>query len=119
LIKPTRYDEEGYPVQWFRSLLPSLACVAALVEDAKARDILGADVDFRLTAADESNAAVFPKRSPLGADCETCALSCWSVCRRTNFRGRSISRGPCVPPASRLHRWIPCLGLRRHAWPRG
>ena len=35
LIKPTRYDADGYPLQWFRSLIPSnsLACVAALVED--------------------------------------------------------------------------------------
>jgi pyruvate-formate lyase-activating enzyme len=63
LIKPTRYDEEGYPVQWFPSLIPSnsLACVAALVEDAKARDILGADVDVRWTAVDETNAPVFPE----------------------------------------------------------
>jgi len=63
LIKPTRYDEEGYPVQWFRSIIPSnsLACVAALVEDAKARNVLGADVDVRSTAVDETNARVFPE----------------------------------------------------------
>ena len=63
LIKPTRYDEEGYPVQWFRSVIPSnsLACVAALVEDAKARDVLGADVDFRSTAVDETNTLVSPE----------------------------------------------------------
>lgn len=63
LIKPTRYDEEGYPVQWLRSVIPSnsLACVAALVEDAKARGVLGADVDIRPTAVDETNSAVFPE----------------------------------------------------------
>jgi uncharacterized radical SAM superfamily protein len=63
LIKPTRYDDEGYPVQWFRSLIPSnsLACVAALVEDAKARNVLGSGVDMRSTAVDETNAPVFPE----------------------------------------------------------
>jgi uncharacterized radical SAM superfamily protein len=63
LIKPTRYDDEGYPVQWFRSIIPSnsLACVAALVEDAKARNVLGAAVDLRSTAVDETNAPVFPE----------------------------------------------------------
>ena len=63
LVKPTRYDEEGYPVQWFRSFIPSnsLACVAALVEDARARGVLGADVDVRSTAADETNTPVFPE----------------------------------------------------------
>jgi uncharacterized radical SAM superfamily protein len=63
LIKPTRYDEEGYPVQWLRSIIPSnsLACMAALVEDAKARNALGPDVDVRSTVVDETNAPVFPK----------------------------------------------------------
>ena len=63
LVKPTRYDGEGYPVQWFRSIIPSnsLACMAALVEDAKARNVLGADVDVRARAVDETNAPVFPK----------------------------------------------------------
>src|SRR5580704_1218105 len=63
LIKPTRYDEEGYPVQWFRSIIPSnsLACVAALVEDAKARNVLGPGVDVRSTVVDETNAPVFPE----------------------------------------------------------
>jgi hypothetical protein len=37
LIKPTHYDDEGYPIQWWRSIIPSnsLACVAALVDDAE------------------------------------------------------------------------------------
>jgi len=41
LIKPTRYDDEGYPVQWWRSLIPSnsLASVAALVNEANARGV--------------------------------------------------------------------------------
>ena len=28
MIKPTHYDDDGYPIQWFRSAIPSntLAC---------------------------------------------------------------------------------------------
>ena len=46
LIKPTRYDDEGYPIQWWRSLIPSnsLACVAGIVDDAIQRNALGDDV---------------------------------------------------------------------------
>ena len=36
LVKPTHYDDDGYPIQWFRSALPSntLACMNSLAEDA-------------------------------------------------------------------------------------
>jgi len=62
LIKPTRYDDDGYPIQWWRSAIPSnsLASVAALVADAKARKVLGDDVDIAATAIDEMNAKVDP-----------------------------------------------------------
>ncbi len=55
LIKPTRYDDEGYPLQWWRSTIPSnsLACVAGLVHDAVARGALGADVEPRIEIVDE------------------------------------------------------------------
>ncbi len=63
LIKPARYDDEGYPVQWWRSIIPSnsLASVSALVGDAKARSILGADVEIVSRAIDETNAKVSPE----------------------------------------------------------
>src|SRR4051794_11975145 len=37
MIKPTHYDDDGYPIQWFRSAIPSntLACLNALAEDAR------------------------------------------------------------------------------------
>ncbi|MEO6216887.1 MAG: radical SAM protein [Sphingomonas sp.] len=43
LIKPTRYDDEGYPLQWWRSIIPSnsLACLTGIVNDAIARGVLG------------------------------------------------------------------------------
>src|SRR5215470_14947329 len=39
LIKPTHYDDDGYPIQWFRSAIPSntLACLNGLAEDARRR----------------------------------------------------------------------------------
>ena len=63
LVKPARYDDEGYPVQWWRSIIPSnsLASVSALARDAKARNILGAGVEIVLHAIDETNAKVSPE----------------------------------------------------------
>jgi uncharacterized radical SAM superfamily protein len=60
LIKPTRYDDEGYPVQWWRSAIPSnsLACVAALAEDSRARGVLGDGVEIAIHTIDEVNAKV-------------------------------------------------------------
>ena len=38
LIKPSHYDDDGYPIQWVRSLIPSntLAAVNGLAEDGYA-----------------------------------------------------------------------------------
>src|SRR3954463_9798000 len=60
MIKPTHYDDDGYPIQWFKSALPSntLACLNGLAEDAKARQVLGPDVDIRLHTYDETNRRV-------------------------------------------------------------
>lgn len=56
LIKPTRYDDDGYPIQWVRSSIPSnsLACLNGLALDAAARRILGDDVEIRVSAFDEA-----------------------------------------------------------------
>ena len=64
LIKPTHYDDEGYPLQWYRSVIPSntLACVFGLAEEASARKILGADVDIKIHAIDETNRRVRPDK---------------------------------------------------------
>ena len=39
MIKPTHYDDDGYPIQWLRSAIPSntLACLNGLAEDASRR----------------------------------------------------------------------------------
>ena len=64
LIKPTRYDDDGYPLQWYRSLIPSnsLACVAGLVHDAIAREALGANVEPHVHIVDETHTMVDPDR---------------------------------------------------------
>jgi hypothetical protein len=64
MVKPTHYDDDGYPIQWFRSAIPSntLACLNALAEDAREREVLGPDVDIRLHAHDETNRRVRPDK---------------------------------------------------------
>ncbi len=60
LIKPSHYDDQGYVIQWRRSFVPSntLGCVLALVEDVKARNALGEDVDLVVNAYDEINTVI-------------------------------------------------------------
>src|SRR5215471_1859747 len=64
LIKPTHYDDAGYPIQWLRSAIPSntLACLNALAQDASQRQILGANVEIRLHTYDETNRRVRPDK---------------------------------------------------------
>ncbi len=64
LIKPSHYDDDGYPIQWFRSAIPSntLACLNGLALDAQRRSALGANVQIRLQAFDETNRRVHPDR---------------------------------------------------------
>ena len=64
LIKPTHYDDDGYPIQWFRSALPSntLACMFSLAEDASRREVLGPGVKIEIDTYDETNRRVHPKR---------------------------------------------------------
>src|ERR1700687_1399198 len=64
LVKPTHYDDDGYPIQWFRSALPSntLACMNSLAEDARRRLVLGPDVALDIETYDETNRRVVPSR---------------------------------------------------------
>jgi radical SAM superfamily enzyme YgiQ (UPF0313 family) len=64
LIKPSHYDDEGYVIQWWRGFVPSnsLSSIYGLVEDARAREILGAGVALEIQAYDETNQKV-PVRS--------------------------------------------------------
>jgi hypothetical protein len=64
MIKPSHYDDDGYPIQWVRSAIPSntLACMNALAEDAQHRSVLGPAVDIRLHTYDETNRRVRTKQ---------------------------------------------------------
>jgi radical SAM superfamily enzyme YgiQ (UPF0313 family) len=64
LIKPSHYDDDGYVIQWFRSNIPSntLAALRGLAADCAERFVLGEDVDIAITALDETNAHISPKK---------------------------------------------------------
>ncbi len=64
LIKPTHYDDDGYPIQWVKAAIPSntLAALNSLAEDARRREVLGPAVDIRLHTYDETNQRVRPAR---------------------------------------------------------
>jgi Radical SAM superfamily len=64
LIKPTHYDDDGYPVQWVKAAIPSntLACLNGLAMDASRREVLGTGVAIRLHTYDETNQRVRPAR---------------------------------------------------------
>ena len=59
LIRPTKYDDDGYLLRHFRGVLPSntLACLHALTEDVAARGVLGS-VSVHTHLCDESVEAV-------------------------------------------------------------
>jgi radical SAM superfamily enzyme len=62
LIKPTHYDDDGYPIQWLRSAIPSntLAVLNGLALDCQERHVLGDDVDIQISLVDETNTRVRP-----------------------------------------------------------
>src|SRR3569623_2064876 len=63
LIRPSHYDDDGYVIQWFRSIMPSnsLAVVNGLAKDAAERRVLGPDVDIHVTSMDEANTRIKPE----------------------------------------------------------
>ena len=64
MIKPSHYDDDGYPIQWIRSAIPSntLACLNGLAEDTRRRSVLGPDVRLHLHTYDETNRRIRPAR---------------------------------------------------------
>jgi hypothetical protein len=64
LLKPTHYCDEGYPIQWLRSAVPSnsLACVYGIAKQCADARVLGEDVEFEIHAIDEANTRVDPGR---------------------------------------------------------
>jgi radical SAM superfamily enzyme YgiQ (UPF0313 family) len=64
LIKPSHYDDDGYVIQWFRSIMPSnsLAALYGLAIDAADRQVLGADVAIDVSPFDETNTRIKPSK---------------------------------------------------------
>jgi hypothetical protein len=64
LIKPSHYDDDGYVIQWFRSIMPSnsLAALYGLAIDAAKRQVLGPDVSIDVTPIDETNTRIAPNK---------------------------------------------------------
>src|SRR3990167_4431958 len=56
LIKPSKYDDEGYVIRHWKGVLPSntLACLLGLAEDVKNRKSLGADLKWQIEPIDET-----------------------------------------------------------------
>ena len=64
MIKPSHYDDDGYPIVWWRTILPSnsLAALNGLARDADRRGVLGENVHIKLVPIDECNQHVVPKK---------------------------------------------------------
>src|SRR3974390_495106 len=60
LIKPSHYDDDGYVIRWWRTLIPSnsLAAVYAIAADCAKRQVLGPDVAIDIDAIDETTTRV-------------------------------------------------------------
>ena len=104
LIKPTHYDDDGYPITWLRSHIPSntLAALYGLGEDCRARNVLGPDVDIVIHPIDETNTRVRPDRllaqtideglrwvAPIGTMMRTATED-------TNVNGTPIPKGTAI-----------------------
>jgi hypothetical protein len=65
IIKPSHYDDDGYVIQWLRAFIPStsLGAVHSLATDAKLRQVLGENVDIKVTAYDECHTVIPTGRS--------------------------------------------------------
>jgi radical SAM superfamily enzyme YgiQ (UPF0313 family) len=64
LIKPSHYDDDGYVIQWLRSVIPSntTATLYGLALDCAQRKVLGDEVEIRITVWDETNTRVRPAK---------------------------------------------------------
>ncbi|SOE17548.1 radical SAM family protein [Hoeflea halophila] len=60
LIKPSHYDDDGYVIRWWRSMIPSnsLAAVYGIAADCAEREVLGPGVAIDIVAIDEVNTRI-------------------------------------------------------------
>ena len=119
MIKPTHYDDDGYPIQWLRSAIPSntLACLNALGRGRQAPRGAGTGRRYPSAhlrrnqpagSAQPDHPHDPPRRRPRADRPGRRAVEPVSARRRS---GQAVSRRR----AAGLHRRIPCLRLHRHA----
>src|ERR1700682_1425551 len=60
LIVPSHYDDDGYVIQWLRSIIPStsLASVYGLLAECADAQVLGPEVDIEVDPYDEMNSVI-------------------------------------------------------------
>jgi hypothetical protein len=60
LIKPSHYDDDGYVIRWWRTIIPSnsLAALYGIAADCAERQVLGPDVAIEIEALDETNTRI-------------------------------------------------------------
>ena len=56
LIRPSKYDDEGYVIRHFRGVLPSntLACLYSLTDELKRRSALGRNLEIKIRILDDT-----------------------------------------------------------------
>ena len=56
LIKPSKYDDEGFIIRYWKGVLPSntISCLNGLSEDVRERGILGKDLQWEITLIDDT-----------------------------------------------------------------
>jgi radical SAM superfamily enzyme YgiQ (UPF0313 family) len=56
IIKPSKYDDDGYVIRHLRGVLPSntLACLSSLTKDVAQRELLGRDVELKVELYDDT-----------------------------------------------------------------
>jgi radical SAM superfamily enzyme YgiQ (UPF0313 family) len=64
LIKPSKYDDEGFVIRHFRGVLPSntLACLSSLTRDVANRELLGAETELTVELIDDTVQRIPVKR---------------------------------------------------------
>ena len=60
LIKPSHYDDDGYVIRWWRSMIPSnsLAALYGIAADCAERRVLGAAIAIEIQPIDETNTRI-------------------------------------------------------------
>jgi len=60
LIKPSHYDDDGYVIRWWRTIIPSnsLAAMYSIAADCAEREVLGSNVAIAIDTIDETHTRV-------------------------------------------------------------